>query len=187
MRGSSIRSPWPIFLLPLAVRPHLRTRRVETGSFEQFNNNNTEPVSVLELAAKREAEFSLPLREIDVLVNNLRTEAGVLDQSSQIVVIREDLAKEVGSGAKINTQCTLRMEGANSYVRTLGCAEDVNMCIGDMSFTIHAHIVHTAPFIFLLGRPFHYLLLCWAASPLRRFEDHPNRVDVSIHDPTDPS
>lgn len=66
------------------------------------------------MAAKREAEFSLPLREIDVLVNNLRTEAGVFDQSSQIVVIREDLAKEVGPGAKINTQCTLRMEGANS-------------------------------------------------------------------------
>jgi len=158
----------------------LRPRRVETGSFEQaFGSDTMDPVAVLELAAKHEAEFSLPLREIDILVNNLRTEAGVLDQGSQIVVIREDLAKEVG--AQINTQRTLRMEGANgSTSRTLGCAEDLNMRIGDVSFTIHAHVVRTAPFRLLLGRPFHHLLLC-------RLEDHPDHVDVSIRDPADPT
>ena len=157
----------------------LRPRRVETGSFEQLSSNCVDPVSVLELAAKREAEFSLPLREIDVVVNNLCTEAGVLDQGSQIVVIREDLAKEVG--AQINTQRTLRMEGANgSTSRTLGCAEDLNMRISDISFTIHAHVVRSAPFRLLLGRPFHNLLLC-------RLEDHPDSVDVSIRDPANPS
>ena len=157
----------------------LRPRRVETGSFEQVSTDSTNPVSVLELTAQREAEFSLPLREIDVLVNNLRTEAGVLDQGSQIVVIREDLAKEVG--AQINTQRTLRMEGANSSTsRTLGCAEDLSMRIGDVSFSLHAHVVRTAPFRLLLGRPFHHLLLC-------RLEDHPDRVDVSIRDPANPS
>jgi hypothetical protein len=54
------------------------------------------------------------------------------------------------------------------------------MRIGDVSFTIHAHVVRTAPFRLLLGRPFHHLLLC-------RLEDHPDRVDVSICDPADPS
>ena len=128
----------------------LRPRRVETASFEQASGDSMDPVSVLEFAARREAEFSLPLREIDVLVNNLRTEAGVLDQGSQIVVIREDLAKEVN--ARINTQRTLRMEGANGGTsRTLGCAEDLSMRIGDVSFTIHAHVVRTAPFRLLLG------------------------------------
>src|SRR6266567_3401698 len=152
---------------------------VETGSFEQASKDSADPVAVLELAAKQEAEFSLPLCEIDILVNNLRTEAGVLDQGSQIVVIREDLAKDVG--AQINTQCTLRMEGANgSTSRTLGCAEDLNMHIGDVSFTIHMHVIRTAPFRLLLGCPFHYLLLC-------RLEDHPDRVDVSICDPTNPA
>jgi integrase-like protein/reverse transcriptase-like protein/aspartyl protease len=155
----------------------LRPRRIETNSFEQVSH--TDPVSVLELTAKREAEYSPPLREIDVLVNNLCTEAGILDQGSQIVVIREDLAKEVG--ARINTQLTLRMEGANgSTSRTLGCAEDLKMRIGDVSFTIHAHVIRTAPFRLLLGRPFHHLLLC-------RLEDHPDRVDVSIRDPANPS
>jgi hypothetical protein len=137
----------------------LKPCQVETASFEQTNDNDEDPVSVLELAAKRKAEFSLPLCEIDVLVNSCRTEAGVLDQGLQIVVICEDLANEVG--AQINTQHTLRMEGANgSTSRTLGCAKDLEMQIGDVSFTIHAHIVRTAPFCLLLGQPFHHLLLC---------------------------
>jgi len=73
------------------------------------------------------------------------------------------------------------MEGANgSTSRTLGCAEDLNMHIGDVSFTIHMHVICTAPFRLLLGCPFHYLLLC-------RLEDHPDRVDVSIRDPTNPA
>ena len=157
----------------------LKPRRVETASFEQADNKEEGPVSVLGLAARREAEFSLPLQEIDVLVNNCRTEAGVLDQGSQIVVMREDLANEVG--ARINTQRTLRMEGANSSTsRMLGCAEDLEMQIGDVSFTVHAHVVRAAPFRLLLGRPFHHLLLC-------RLEDHPDRVNVSIRDPADPS
>jgi hypothetical protein len=157
----------------------LRPRRVETGSFEQVEEDVSDPVAVLGLAAKREAEFSLPLREIDILVNNHHTEAGVLDQGSQIIVMREDLAKEIG--AKINTKRTLCMEGANSSTsRTLGCAEDLDMRIGDVSFTVHAHVVRTAPFRLLLGRPFHNLLLC-------RLEDHPDRVDVSIRDPANPA
>jgi hypothetical protein len=82
--------------------------------------------------------------------------------------------------ARINMQHTLRMEGANgSPSCTLRCAEDLNMHIGDVSFTIHAHVVCTAPFRLLLGCPFYHLLLC-------RLEDHLDRVDMSIHDPDNP-
>ena len=127
-----------------------------------------------ELAAKHEAGFALPLCDIDVLVEDLRTEAGVIDQGSQIVVVREDLAKEVG--ARINTQCTLCIKGASdSMFRTLGCAEGLNMHMGDMSFTINAHVICRAPF-WLLGHPFHNLLLY-------QLEDHLERVDVFISDP----
>jgi hypothetical protein len=75
----------------------LKPRHVETASFEPADDNNPDPVSVLELAAKCKAEYSLPLQEIDVLVNSCKTEAGMLDQGSQIVVICEDLASEVGA------------------------------------------------------------------------------------------
>ena len=177
-------TPAHIFAISPPIRKgiveRLRPRRVESAAFEQAcDTTGADPVSVLEIATKREAEYSLPLREIDVQVNGRRTEAGVLDQGSQIVVIREDLANEVG--ARINTQRVLRMEGANgSTSRTLGCAEDLQMRIGDISFTIHAHVVRVAPFRLLLGRPFHHLLLC-------RLEDHPDRVDISIRDPADPA
>ncbi len=115
---------------------------------------------MLGLATKREAGFPLPLREIDVLANNHSTEAGVLDRVSQIVLIGEDLANEVST--RINARRTLRMEGANgSTPRTLGCMEDLEMRIGDVSFTTHAHVVRTAPFRLLLGRrSFHHLPLC---------------------------
>jgi hypothetical protein len=176
-------APAHIFATSPAIRKELaerlRLRRVETGSVEQVNDDSADPVAVPALAAKREAESSLPRREINVLVKDLRMEAGVLDQGSQIVTVREDLAQEVG--ARINTQRTLRIKGANgSTSRTLGCAEDLNMRIGDVSFTLNAHVVRRAPFRLLLGRPFHDLLLC-------RLEDRPGRVDVSIRDPAKPS
>ena len=101
-----------------------------------------------------------------MLVNNCCTEASVLNQGSQIVVIHKDLANEVGT--KINKWRTLHMEGATGNTsRTLGCAEDLEMRISDISFTIHPHVVHTALFCLLLGCPFHHLLLC-------RLEDHPD-------------
>ena len=154
----------------------LKPRHVEMASFEQVDDDNS--VTILELATKCEAEFSLPLQEIDILVNNCSTQVGVLDQGSQIVIIHENLAREVG--ARINNQHTLHMEGmTGSTSRTLGCAEDLEMCIGNISFTIHAHVIQTAPFCLLLGHPFHHLLLC-------QLEDHPDCVDASICNPTDP-
>lgn len=56
---------------------------------------------------------------------------------------------------------------------TLGSADDPDIGVGDDSFTVHAPVVRTAPF-YQLG----HHLLC-------RLEDHPNHVDVYIHDPVD--
>ena len=157
----------------------LRPRRVETNSVEEVLTSDV-PVSVMEVAAQRVPEYSLPLREVDIRINNTVLEAGVLDQGSQIVLIRKDLAQE--AGACINTRHQIDMEGANGTVtKTLGCAENLSMQIGDVEFEIHAHVVDHAPFRLLLGRPFHHLLLC-------RLEDHPDgRVDVSVRDPANPA
>jgi hypothetical protein len=116
---------------------------------------------------------------VDILVNNLVLEAGVLDSGSQIIVIREDLARE--AQVSINPQRRLEMEAASGGVSwTLGCAEDLHMRIGDIPFKVHAHIVQRAPFHLLLGRPFHHLLRC-------RLEDHPDGlVEVSLRNPSDP-
>lgn len=159
----------------------LRTRKVDTASFEQPRSSSSAPsISEPDFSTLRAAEYSLPLREIDVLINNTISEAGVLDQGSQIVVIRQDLAQE--AGVIINRRFQLEMEGANGLVsKTLGCAENLIMQIGDVAFKVHAHVVDRAPFRLLLGRPFHNLLLC-------RLEDHSDgRVDVSVRDPANPT
>jgi hypothetical protein len=157
----------------------LRPRRVETNSIEEVSTLAI-PFSVMEVATQRVPEYSLPLREVDVMINHTILEAGVLDQGSQIVLIRKDLAQE--AGVHINTRHQIDMEGANGTVtKTLGCAENLVMQVGDIEFEIHAHVIDHAPFRLLLGRPFHHLLLC-------RLEDHPDgRVDVSIRDPANPA
>ncbi|KAH8988593.1 hypothetical protein EDB92DRAFT_2115657 [Lactarius akahatsu] len=72
----------------------------------------------------------------------------------------------------------LRLKSANCTTScTVGCADDPDIGVGDGPFIIHAPIVQTAPF-YQLGYPFHHLLLC-------RLEDHPNHIDVYIHDPVD--
>ena len=160
----------------------LKLRRVDTANLEESSPLSvpTTPCSVLKLSSPRIAEYSLPLREIDVLVNDTISEAGILDQGSQIIVIRQDLAQE--AGVLVNHQHQLEMEGANGLVsKTIGCAENLTMQVGDVAFEVHAHIVERAPFRLLLGRPFHHLLLC-------KLEDHPDgRVDVSVRDPTNPT
>jgi hypothetical protein len=66
----------------------LRTCRVDIASFEEIPSpDNFTPHSILELSAPRVAKYSLPLREVEILVNDLVPEAGILDQGSQIIVI----------------------------------------------------------------------------------------------------
>ena len=159
----------------------LKTRKVDTASFEELPHSDPASLSsVFKLSTPRPAEFSLPLREIDVLVNGVISEAGILDQGSQIIVMRQDLAQE--AGVSFNSSHQLEMEGANGLAsKTLGCAENLVMQIEDVAFEVHAHIVERAPFRLPLGRPFHHHLLC-------RLEDHPDgRVEVSIRDPAHPT
>ena len=160
----------------------LRLRRVEATTYEEAADDSAVVAANLcaEPSSGREPAYSLPLREIDVEIGGKVIEAGVIDPGSQIVVMREDLARE--AGVAINASRLLQMEGANGATNwTLGCAEYLPMRIGDLSFAVHAHVVERAPFRLLLGRPFQHALLC-------RIEDLPSGdVEVSVQDPEDPS
>jgi hypothetical protein len=157
----------------------LQPQQVETNSVEEVLSSAI-PFSVMEVATQRVPEYSLPLQEVDVMINHTVLEAGVLDQGLQIVLIRKDLAQE--AGVHINMWHQIDMEGTNGTVtKTLGCTENLIMQVGDIEFKIHAHIIDHAPFRLLLGRPFHHLLLCC-------LEDHPDgRVDISVCDPANPA
>jgi len=125
-----------------------------------------------------EPTYSLPLQEIDVAFGNGSAEPGLLDLGSQIVVIRKDLAQELN--AHINAGLRIEMEGANSATNwTLGCAENIPMRIGGVSFKLHAHVVERAPFRLLLGRPFQHQVLC-SLDPLPD-----GSLEVFIRDPSD--
>jgi len=158
---------------------------VETNLYERSSDTTRKHDTVLlftllAFTANLKPVHSLPLLEIEVLVGDLSTEHGILDLGSQIVVIRSDLAKEVG--AHINTQHRIEMEAANGGMNwTVGCAEYLTMQVGGIPFKIHVHIVEDAPFKLLLGRPFGH-----AVSSV--IEDLPNgEVEVSVRDPANPT
>ena len=157
----------------------LHVHRVEASSFEGTGALGAVDISTYS-TSMQEPAYSLPLCEIDIWIGDKVTEAGVIDPGSQIIMIRDDLAREVG--ATINTSCVLQMEGANGATnRTLGCAEFLPMCAGDMVFKVHVHVVECAPFRLLLGCPFQHALLC-------RMEDLVSGdVKVSISDPANPA
>ena len=160
---------------------HLKTRKVNTASFEEASHSNPAySYSIPRPPSSRSAEYSLPLCKIDVLVNGTVSEAGILDQGSQIIVMHQDLAQE--AGVQFNPSHQLNMEGANGLAsKTMGCAENLTMQVGDVIFEVHAHIVERAPFRLLLGQPFHHHLLC-------RLEDHPDRrMVISVRDLANPA
>ena len=105
------------------------------------------------------ATLCLPLQELDVLVGGSVKIPAIFDTGLQIVVIRQDIIQSLG--VYINTQQLIKMEGANGATNwTVGCAENLTLQVGDVSFKIHAHIVEDASFGLLLGRPFQQALLC---------------------------
>ena len=123
-------------------------------------------------------DYCLPLLELNVLINNSTKVPAILDTGSQIVVIRHDIVQLLR--VPINHNCLIEMEGANGATNwTVGCAENLPLQVGDVTFKVQAHVIKHMSFGLLLGCPFQHTALC-------RFEDMPSRkVEVSMHDPTD--
>jgi len=56
-------------------------------------------------------EFAIPLQEVEVVVMGQRCELGLLDEGSEIVIVQEDLCKELG--LKVNKKRRMTMQMAN--------------------------------------------------------------------------
>ena len=200
----SLTTPAHVFAASPVIRKNivekLKVRRVETNEYEAISAKLLQNPSAPPQAARRTtihddtsddfphqlstiaqpSAFCLPLQEIDVLVNAAVKVPAILDTGSQIVVIRHDIVQSLG--VDVNYQRLIEMEGANGATNwTVGCAENLTLQVGDVSFKVHAHIVEHASFGLLLGRPFQQASLC-------RFEDLPNgEVEISVRDPTNAS
>ena len=84
------------------ISEHLCIQRVEVTSYEEASDQGLFAAESLCPAEPRlthylEPEYSLPLQEIDIDFANGVSEPGLLDPGSQIVIIRQDLAREINT------------------------------------------------------------------------------------------
>ena len=94
------------------------------------------------------------LRELKVVVNGIKEEFGLLDGGLEIVIMREDLWKEVK--VLVNMNRKMRMEAANGLMLELpGCAEMLEIDVDGLKTWAHVFIVPSALYRLLLGRPWH--------------------------------
>ncbi|KAG2746060.1 hypothetical protein P692DRAFT_201693753, partial [Suillus brevipes Sb2] len=115
------------------------------------------------------------LREIRITLNGMHSELGLLDEGSEIVVIREDVWKK--TNAPINPDVRMRMQTANGGSQELaGCLEMLEIDVEGIKTWAHAYVVPDAPYRLLLGRPWQRLVR------LSKTEDI-NGVHITVHDP----
>ena len=136
------------------IAEKIRVRRVESNEYELARPDDSQfpPPPARRTTVHKEfcdhqpaaiahpSTFCLPLQEIDVLVNGSLKVPAILDTSSQITVICRDIAQSLG--LHINNQRLIEMEGANGATNWMvGCAENLTLQVGDVSFTAHAHVI----------------------------------------------
>ena len=170
------------------IAKKLKVRRVETNEYKEVPAKDSQS---LQLHSRRATvhddlsddllpsdncppDYCLPLLELDILINNSTKVPAILDTGLQIVVIQHDIIQLLG--VPINYNQFIKMEGANGATNwTVGCAKNLPLQVGDVTFKVHAHVVKHTSFGLLLGRPFQHTALC-------RFEDMPSgKVDILPH------
>jgi hypothetical protein len=121
----------------------------------------------------------MPLREIRVTLNGSHSELALLDEGSDIVVIRQDIWQKTNT--PINQHVRMHMQTANGGSQEMaGCLEMLEIDVEGIKTWAHAYVVPEAPYRFLLGRPWQRLVR------LSKAEDT-DSVHVSVHDPQDPN
>lgn len=121
---------------------------------EQTRTQNKTPMvnAALTSAPDVPLEFATPLREVEVVVMGRCRELGLLDEGSEIVIVREDLCEELG--VEINQKRKMTMQTANGgKEEMLGCVEYLELEVGGVKTYAHAYVIQRAPFRLLLGRP----------------------------------
>ncbi|KAF8816293.1 hypothetical protein BYT27DRAFT_7277147 [Phlegmacium glaucopus] len=145
---------------------------VETVRTQKLATTNAAMITVPEVPV----EFTTPLREVDIILMGKKAEVGLLDDGSEIVVIRRDLCEELG--VTVNRNRRMTMQVANNVKEGLkGCAEFLEIDVGGIKTYAHVFVVDSAPYRLLLGRP-------WQKGvKLGKIEKDNGEVDVVITDP----
>ena len=160
----------------LAISPDIRKEAVDYArthcipSFAATNELSVCPPLI---------EYSTPLRKLKVTVNGIHEEIALLDDGSEIIVIREDIWK--ASQAVINSNIKLHMQTANGGIQHMpSCLEMLKIDVDGLKTWAHAFVIPDAPYRLLLGRPWQRLMR------LKKDEDD-NDVHIIIRDPCNKS
>ena len=162
----------------LAISPDLRREAVDhcrvhrTATLSSTSDALSAAISV----PPPLVEHATPLRELKVTLNGIHTEMGLLDEGSELVVIREDVWKQ--TQAPINKDIRMRMQTANGSSQDMsGCLEMLEIDVDGIKTWAHAYVIADAPYRLLLGRPWQRLV------KLSKSETA-DMVYVTVHDPT---
>ncbi|KZS90653.1 hypothetical protein SISNIDRAFT_386015, partial [Sistotremastrum niveocremeum HHB9708] len=103
---------------------------------------------------------SIPLRDVSVILNHTTTTKATIDDGCSIIMIREDLWRQLGS-PPLHLDNVMSMEGADESVnKALGKLKDLPLQIGSITFYVQAQVVPKSPVPLLLGMPFFALSNC---------------------------
>ena len=96
---------------------------------------------------------SQALRAVWPVINNVTNEECLLDGGSQIVSMAKDVAERLE--LHWDPDICIHMQSANKQIeRTLGLARNVPFRFGDITVYLQVHIINSAAYKVLLGRPF---------------------------------
>jgi len=193
MQGKlSLTTPTHVFAASHTMRKNiaekLKVRKVETNEYEAvlskdptarrttLHEDSFDILQHYPTTVALKPAFCFPLQEIDILVNCSTKVSAILNTSSQINIIQQDIIQALG--VHVNYHHLIEMEGANGATNWMvGCTENLILQVGDVSFKVHAHVVEYVSFSLLLGCPFQQTAFCC-------FEDLPSsEVEVLVRDP----
>ena len=122
------------------------------------------------------AKESSALRSIFPLVDHQQQVESIIDPSSQIIAMAEEICMELG--LIYDPAVILNMQSANSEVdRSLGLTRNILIQIGDITLYIQIHVIRNPAYDILLGHPFDIL----TESVVRNFANEDQTI--TIRDP----
>ncbi|KAG1787396.1 hypothetical protein EV424DRAFT_1356545 [Suillus variegatus] len=122
----------------LAISPDLRKEAVEYCKVQRVPTPTVSlTTNIVTTPAPLQIEHAVPLRELRVTLNGVHSELGLLDEGSEIVVIREDVWRK--TNAPRNQGIHMRMQTANGGAQEMGgCVEMLEIDVDGIKMTTMA-------------------------------------------------
>lgn len=136
----------------LAISPKLRKEAVDHCHMHRVPVPATAllAISLSPTVPPLQVKHATPLRELCVTLNGVHLKLALLDEGSEIVVMRVDIWRKTHTSR--NLQIHMRMQTMNGGAQEMGgCVEMLEIEVEGIKIWAHAHVVPDAPYHLLLG------------------------------------